>query len=958
MPHFLRVKQEHVNKFGGLFPYGPFNRIIYEPSGIYLESGFLDLVMFGFYNFKTYTPGKIEINKNITPIVGLMVFNFKRRDSSILGFQNICSFKEIEMTRNFCISEIRESKALNCVKKTNTVIMIDPRGAGKECTTVYIPSIPSKPANIGTSLVEQMQYIEIQAINTTLAETGGSEDLLTGSGLISNFLSSGFRDTCFDREAVEKEYKGQNKIFCPNDILYKKYCQQKFPPSLYTGKLKLYIQSIYGGNYVDYRNEQGSFISMLYVGPNFNNIKSQNASRKTVFGRGSHILHTDSLGNYYLINTATWGINPLVPTFQGTLLKRYLRSLNLTPSVYKDAYEAYILTTCLPTRISYVKNKPYHTYGQPLDFGWHSNWEGTTLAQVAIKRTDTKHRVSTLVTIDISSSGISTLYEEEIARKKENLILQEERKKLDYVQIPGVYPIYVTNTKVVTVEISAGIFDHCFSGDIEDGEWSYAVLGYNPAINSDEYKQAKKESEEKNKSFGGLPYSEQFYLDLPDFFEVSISSERQSEPWQERHQSDKMFVWDTQYQDFRWDVGCDPKTERNPSCPQSTLGTYPVYCWFSKNGTLQIVNYTNRLAGDVDSDIISPEGICGTGSDSYSSFGYTNGFISGFVMSTGNGLTGPNDAISYENKGSMSVIGGSWSRCWEGACGPSEGCDGNSAEPGIPPLGGCFSLFFTSWRKWQKGSGNSEETKKDSNITHFSCFVVPVNDCEGAFLGITSTSIDSLKTTTKTYNNTLTVAKQESGIVGPFDPNETKWTIPQMQGWLTCDGLWFCFTWGDVGGCEITTPEYFSYCYQGINLQSISRKVLARKWGPSGKDTPVAISKVRPSGNPTTVKITTENQISGYFESCFIGQDGKKINLSTLSSSSSDLEDPYIPGVGNFYQVLRFIDTKWPYAGSGNILDSLQTVQNLKIIHHPHGITKDPKDFPYEETATRPVGYV
>jgi len=342
-----------------------------------------------------------------------MTFQFKKIDASIVPLENRCGFLEVETTRNFCLTETRESKALNCDVKTDTITMIDPRGEGKDCTTTYTPKMPSPPMFTGTSLITQMQYVEVQAINTTIA--GGD-----GRPLEQNFLSSGFRDTCIDRKAVEKEYKGESKIFCPNGILYKKYCQQKFPPSLYTGKLKLYIQSIYGGNYVEYKNEQGSFITMLYIGPTFIKSVKPTAARTSVLGRGTHILHTDSLGNYYLIATGVWSINPLVPNFQGTLLKRYLKSLDLNSGVQKDAFEAYILTTCLPTRNCFAINKPYHHYGAPLDFGWKANWDGTTLAQVAFTTDANNYRVSTLLKVDISSSGIEQLYEEEIERKKEN----------------------------------------------------------------------------------------------------------------------------------------------------------------------------------------------------------------------------------------------------------------------------------------------------------------------------------------------------------------------------------------------------------------------------------------------------------------------------------------------------------------------------------------------------------
>lgn len=942
MPHLLRVKPEHASKFGGLFPFGPFNRIVFEPVGIYLESGFLDLVLKGFFNYESYTPAMIDIKKDLTPIVGLMTFQFRKLDASIFGLENLCGFEEVKTVQNVCSTEQRESKALNCATKTNEITMIDPRGEGKECSVIYFPKIPApKTYDIGTSLGNQMDYVNSLAING-------------GNTLEDNFISSGFRDACIDRAAVEKKYAGEFKIFCPNDILYRKFCQRIFPPSLFSGKLKLYIQSIYGGNYVGYSNEQDGAVSNLKIGP-MTTVERVTAKRTVTFGRGSHILHTDSLGNYYLINTYSWTINPLVPNFQGILLKRYLRSLNLPEGKTKDAYEAYILTTCVPTRICSAISRPDHTHGSPLDFGWKANWQGTTLAQVAHKSNERNYRVSTLLSVNVSSSGTESLYEDEINRKKANLILQQERKRSDYVQIPGIYPVYSCSAKIITSEIAPGIFDHCFDGDIEDGLWFYDVLGYTQASSPELLLQVKEEALEKNKLWGGLPYSELFFDELPSYFDFSLS-EGVSHVWIEPLQIDKIFVWDSFFKDYSWNLNCNPLYQREVRCPDSgSLGTFPVYCWFDRKDVLQVVNYISRAVNGSDWNTVPPEGLCGPGTDSSLHEEFNGGIISGFGTEAVS-LTSMTGTSTVRQEWNMTVTAGEWDTCWGGGCGPEGGCDNDVGDIQVGGVPGCYGTFFTSWIKYQHGSGESVTKNLTGMVSHYSCLIIPSDDAEGVYLGIVTTRTENGFTKTDIYNRSLVVAVQESGVVNGFDV--VKKATPAAQGWFPCGVLWFAKVWGTAPGCAPGTPDWVGDCWAGFWIGNPPVDVPARQWGPYGKDTPVVVSKVAPSGLLTSTKTVPTFTGHAEFKSCFIGKDGRKVAVKELERVLTDPEDLFVSGVGFFYEFLEEIDLHWTYAQTGDIIGSLQTVQNLKKLRHPFGITTDPKEFPYAPNYTKPVGYI
>ena len=929
MPHLLRVKPEHANKFGGLFPFGPFNRIVYNSYGIYLDSGFLDLVLKGFYNFKTYTPAILDINKSFTPIVGLLTFKLKR-----IGAGLQCAYKEIEELKHFSVNGVRESKALNCDVKTNEIIMTDPRGEGTVCTVTYSPRDTFSYMYPGTNLNQQSAYMEAQAIITTNAETENSEN--------ANLFGSA-REQCVDRNVIEKEYKDEDKIFCSGDIVSKKYCQKIFPPSLFSGKLKLYIQSIYGGNYVEYANEQGSLISTISIGSSLKDLANRKkAARISVLSRGTSILHTDSLGNYYLINTLSWSVNPIVPTFQGTLLKRYLRSLNLDDGVLKNAYEAYILTTCKPTKPCYISGPSMSTYGNSLDFGWKANWNGTMLAQVALKHTQNNLRNSTLLKCVVESSGIEQLYEDEIQRKKDNLILQAERLNPNYVQIPGIYPIYSSNAKVIFTETAPGIFNHCFDGDVEDGEWFYSILGHNPNIPG--YDAIKEEVDAKNKILGGLPYSEEFFLSLPDYFSLNMQVE-ETHTWLEPIQTDKIFVWDNFSQDYEWKVGCNPRVAFDGSCPDTVFGTVPVYCWFGSDDSLKIVNYVNRPVDVRDNNIIPAEGLCGPGSDYSLTEIFNGGGVSGFEVN-GVGLTSKYGSLFSKDEATITVTGGNWAPYWNGTCGPSPGCDGNSATPGSPP----FHKLFTVWQKVQKGSGKSVITQTTGSFGHYSCLVIPMDDAEGVHIALLDVTTETGLKRTLNYNDSLTVAKQESGVSDSGWVKKT--TINQVSPWLGCDGtVYVAYTWGSpITWIGAKNAGFFPGPFK-------PRVITARKWGPSGEDTPIVTSRLKPVGEPT--EITEESHFSskGFFKSCFIGKDNKIIIIKELEQELT-ISKPSISGVGYFYNFLEPISLFWPYAVTGNVFGSMQTVQNLKRIRHPLGVTQDPKIFPYKKGHYHPVGYI
>lgn len=176
------------------------------------------------------------------------------------------------------------------------------------------------------------------------------------------------------------------------------YC----PASMFTGRTRLYVQSMYG-QYLyedDKFDSVGNNTAKAYPAPEFNqggtpsiSVQAyQKADDDTVYPRVEIIVSTGiyldpSTGKHWLM-TVYYGymtVYPLISSPCGEALRKYLITTEQTPplkdpldEVDRNHLEAYILSCSLP----WVKNKvdvalnsdvvPY-SFG----YGWHWNWSGT-----------------------------------------------------------------------------------------------------------------------------------------------------------------------------------------------------------------------------------------------------------------------------------------------------------------------------------------------------------------------------------------------------------------------------------------------------------------------------------------------------------------------------------------------------------------------------------------------------
>jgi len=182
-------------------------------------------------------------------------------------------------------------------------------------------------------------------------------------------------------------------------IVEKKLMATSCPPSMFTGKCRLYVQALYGkhlnkdttdgaGNVI----RGGDQIPMgIYLAPSLGmpylKLKPYRAKGdETVYadvdlytGSGVHL--DEQTGVHWLLNpfVGVMAAYPLVPSQQAKVLRKYLIPAE-HPELSADDrehLEAYILSTCAPDvkNVQFVSIPEVPTYS--MGYSWHWNWSGT-----------------------------------------------------------------------------------------------------------------------------------------------------------------------------------------------------------------------------------------------------------------------------------------------------------------------------------------------------------------------------------------------------------------------------------------------------------------------------------------------------------------------------------------------------------------------------------------------------
>lgn len=938
-------------QFGTLAPFGMWNRLAQPNDTIWLECGMLKYSS-AYFNPQAYVPATYKFDPQYSVYCGALSVEYTFNDIVLGTGYNVrfpLATKILATSPKTVFTG--ESRALGCAVKSDTVSMKNPRGDKVTCTYNYVPTFNPPLIPNPTSLGSLMTFIDTST-------TGGSS---------VGYINS----SCIKPDHLTEEYttKG-NRQFCDSSIIEKKFCMSSFPASVCSGKLRLYVQCIYGGTEIKYKLSDES----LSVGKILGGERTQ-ASRMTIIGRGTHILFTYNY-HHFLINTSAFSVNPLVPIGIGHKLKRYLQSSfgSSLSQQQQENIEAYLLSISFPTLSNASSNgslaaHEINKYGRPFDFGLNANWSGSKACAVMQTKNDKNYRITTLVDVSIDCSNIDAILSDEIDRKCESLIK-------DYNVLKGVdfYPQGINRHYVAkdvkVIEVPNPTIDDpdktkiLIVGDVEDGEWWY----FANAVSGDT--QFNSQVEQKNKVEGGLPYTRECLEALSADFSITVSNSS-STPWMEPLNKDKIFVWDPYYNDYEWKYGCNPLEFDNP-CPSGlSAGTFPVYAWYTKTGEKIIANYTLLVKSKGDQDGYPPEGLCGPGYDSEMSKTYPNGgYVSGFSVNTVAATKLSGDAYQ-RHFSEVSISAGSWlsgktrSAIWAASCGCGF-CDGTEQ----PTCCGDITTFYTHWITIRYGNGFFHSEDGYGNTSHFSFLLIPKDDCQALHIGASQFESETAEVKRTTYDKCGN-AQRCSKIWWTGTP---KLVGSDSRGWLTCTGLYFVKVVYSSSpyakdGITVRNPDEFAtsnWCifYPG-EVETGKIKCNFRKWGPDGPEDEV-VGLITPwlagvVSDETKTKFIIRQEISCYYilptgvgvETAAGSAEGQSEESSLDAEAKIILENPYI-------YLLTVLDLHWPYAGCGAIYNSSSTINKLgrlsQIIGAPPGAYPHP--WPFGNGFTHPVGYV
>jgi len=953
----MSILDGKLHIFGTICPFGIWNRFSVSPDNLWLESGMLKYSTFYFVP-NSYTPATWQFKPQYSSFGGSLGLDSKLMDITI-GQNKSAKIPVVQkvLATRLADGVVNESRAVGCDQKTDSVTMINPRGDEATCTYSFVPTFTPQLIPNPSSLGNLMDYVDATAVKATSAVNA----------------NDGVVTTCIKPEKTSEDYAEYgNKVFCNNQIILKKYAQINYPSSLCSGKLRLYLQCIYGGKEIEYvlnTNNTGS--PTLSIGMFINGSDLNRAARVITLGRGSHFLFTYKY-NHFLIRCKDLAINPLVPIGLGHQLKRWLQTGDYAEFSNTDVenIEAYLLSVSFPTYNVTTLNgldasSEIYKHGSPFDFGLNATWNGTAACNVFQKRTKDNYRITSLIDLVINCPGLDDILIEEVDQKCQSLIKDlNVSKGVDFYP-QGIYRRYITKAKAVEMDDPTLInpFNKkiVIIGDIDDGEWWYLK---NTEIEDSQFDELLKQ---KNRVEGGLPYTKECIDALANCFTFEVSATL-SNPWIEPLNIDKIFVWDSYYKDYEWKLPCNPFDVDN-KCPPNLAGRFPVYAWYNKDGIQVVVDFVLNKINAEDNDSYPPEGLCGPGSDSEYNLTYKeDGFISGFVVGTTRAVYTTNGSFN-KHLSNVSISAGAWdagqpSLIWDAVCGCGF-CDDSEQ----PTCCGGLGEFYTHWVAYRYGEGKFHSENSIGNILHSSFLLIPKDDCQAIHFGAAETRLETAQILDQSFNRCGNAQKcSKIWWVGtPKLVGETS------RGWITCFGIYFAkaFFSGssiDAQGNAINPDEFATsnWCifYPGGN--EVGRfKCNFRKWGPDGPED-VVVGLVTPwldglvKENKTNQFIATKN-ITSYYT---LPNGSNMLTLKSNAVGTSDididianakavLENPY-------WYLLVPLSLKWPYAGCGAIYNSYSTINKnghlTRIVGTKLGTW--PNIWPFSTNYTHPVGYV
>ena len=218
---------------------------------------------------------------------------------------------------------------------------------------------------------------------------GQNSKTLTGT------LSATVTDLCANT------YTNASAIYGNSDTVQRKLCQKYVPSSLYSGKLRLYVQAVYGSTRTDY------YPTPLTINPSANTFDVVINGYRLNQGLATSGLFTDSDYNYYLIEAGYSSFTFKRLKFSSAA-RGWLDILATHPDrldrPFASRVEAYALSTAVidPDFTPVTRSTGLSISGTPYAYGFKFNWQGNQ-AKVVNHRSigDGTYRGS-VITVDIA----------------------------------------------------------------------------------------------------------------------------------------------------------------------------------------------------------------------------------------------------------------------------------------------------------------------------------------------------------------------------------------------------------------------------------------------------------------------------------------------------------------------------------------------------------------------------
>lgn len=276
---------------------------------------------------------------------------------------------------------------------------IDFISTGKCTEAAYRPGTLNYNAKV-TSELDSLTPIQgkVKLEPTTLPESPFTGELLLDGG---TSLSVGCKESKMVSEVVTPDPCGITYTsggYCGLSLWARKTTMQKVPASFYTGKLRLFVQAMYGSTRDDFSDDGARLKLKDDSGRTYANL-SDGEIKLEHSGIGSYWLYTIGPGGYALCYFNGFNLH-MIPLLLTDVAQKFVEALVAHPLAndfkFKTKVEAYLLAYAKPVYDSSlwitIPVSGSSVLGDPLSYGWHTNWDGDEAHMVSFYADELNNR--------------------------------------------------------------------------------------------------------------------------------------------------------------------------------------------------------------------------------------------------------------------------------------------------------------------------------------------------------------------------------------------------------------------------------------------------------------------------------------------------------------------------------------------------------------------------------------